>query len=94
MRTLLGEMSAVCRRKHYSLLTERTYISWTKRYMAYHDIRLPVVMSKDEVALVLDQIPEDLSLMVELLYGSGLRPICSNQAMTSGQCRNFWATRI
>lgn len=124
------------RLKHYSLSTEKLYVSWSRRYISFHsgrlkdgtaqtgadevsaflawlavqkrvsastqnqalnalvflykyvlkqDLgnidavrakrskRLPVVFSRQEVNLVLDNLANDHWLMASLLYGSGLR---------------------
>ena len=124
----------VLRRKHYSLRTERSYLLWVKRFLAFHhqrnpkDLgpqhieaflthlavhervagptqnqalsailflyrsvlrqpldgplsairarytrRIPTVLSRDEVRLVLGYLAGDHQLMAQLLYGSGLR---------------------
>jgi len=42
---------------------------------AQRPVRLPTVLSEGEVRRLLDCVPESASLMVRLLYGSGLRQI-------------------
>lgn len=131
---LLTRVHLALRAKHYSRRTEKTYISWIKRYIYFHNIRhpeemgekeinvflthlavkekvsastqnqalcallflykevlgreigdlgniirarkpkrLPVVMSREEVKVVIGQLTGDKWLMASLMYGAGLR---------------------
>jgi integron integrase len=134
-RMLLARMHEILRLRHYSIRTEKSYLNWVKRFLAYlrqtkylgiptgeevkafltrlamtdkvsastqnqafnalllffrevlrSDIgdlskvvrarkgrRLPTVLSVDEVATVLREVDSKYRLMVQLLYGSGLR---------------------
>jgi hypothetical protein len=38
-RKILGEMSDVMRRRHYSIHTEKTYCDWVKRYIFFHKMK-------------------------------------------------------
>lgn len=131
---LLDRVRTACRRRHYSMRTEQAYVSWTRRYVLFHDRRhpdelderhvtaflnhlavdrqvaastqnqalnalvflyeqvlgcemgelqglvrarrpkrLPVVLTRDEVAALLDRITGTNALVAGLLYGAGLR---------------------
>jgi integron integrase len=48
-RKLFEQVTFILRRKHYSLKTEKTYISWIKRYIAFHGMRHPRSMGKHEI---------------------------------------------
>ncbi len=39
----------ILRRKHYSLKTEKSYISWMRRFISYHKMRHPRDMGKHEI---------------------------------------------
>ena len=49
----------VLRRKHYSLKTERSYLSWIKRFIGYHHMRHPRDMSKHEIESFLTHLAVD-----------------------------------
>ncbi len=131
---LLDQMRDALRARHYSLRTERAYLSWARRYIYFHHVRhpaemgeveinaflthlavvdkvsastqtqalagllflyrhvlgrqvgeltdlvrakrsvtVPVVMTRAEVRLVLDELSDDKWLIVSILYGCGLR---------------------
>jgi len=130
----LDRARAILRRKHYSLRTEKSYLLWIDRFLAFHHYRnptalgqpeieaflshlavhdrvaaatqnqalsallflyrsvvgqqldlafnavrararhrIPTVLSRDEVRLVLGYLIGEHQLMAQLLYGSGLR---------------------
>lgn len=48
-RKLLDQVRDVMRVKHYSVRTERTYISWIKRFILFHDKKHPKEMGEPEV---------------------------------------------
>ena len=48
-RKLLDQVSDVMRVKHYSIRTERSYISWIKRFILFHDKKHPKEMGELEV---------------------------------------------
>lgn len=48
---LLDRVRMACRVRHYSIRTEDAYHDWVERFM-----RLPVVMSRDEVRRVLAEL--------------------------------------
>jgi integron integrase len=131
---VLDRARSTLRRKHYSLRTERSYLLWIDRFLAFHHYRqplqlsrpeveaflthlavhervaaatqnqalsaiqflyrsvlgqpletpvsaararttrrIPTVLSRDEVRLVLGYLTGEHQLMAQLLYGSGLR---------------------
>ena len=130
---LYGRIAVAIRLRHYSPRTEEAYISWTRRFIAFHDrrhprelrdaevtaflsalatrgkvssatqnqalaalrflyrdvlglpfradevvsakrpVRLPTVLTRDEVRRLLDALPDNLRLVATVMYGSGLR---------------------
>jgi len=46
---LLDQVREVCRVRHYSPRTEKTYIHWIKRYIFFHDKRHPKDMGASEI---------------------------------------------
>ena len=46
---LFDRIREVIRLKHYSLSTEKTYVSWVKRYLLFHNMRHPREMGRQEV---------------------------------------------
>ena len=46
---LLDQVRDVCRVRHYSPRTEKTYIQWIKRYIFFHDKRHPKDMGAQEI---------------------------------------------
>lgn len=48
-KMLLEVVSDTIRRKHYSYRTEKSYLQWIKRYVAFHHKRHPRDMGKAEV---------------------------------------------
>jgi integrase len=59
--------------RHLSVRTRRAYTAWIHRYVTFHDPRLPLVLTRDEVRRVLEHLHGTVRLMAQLLYGSGLR---------------------
>ena len=43
---LLDQLRAVLRRKHYSIRTEEAYVSWSTRYIRFHQLRHPREMAR------------------------------------------------
>ena len=56
---LFSQIHNVLRRKHYSLRTEKTYISWIKRYVHYHNMKHPRQMGKKEIERFLTYLAVD-----------------------------------
>jgi len=48
-KKLLDQYSETLRNRHYSLRTEKTYISWVRQYILYHQKRHPREMSVAEI---------------------------------------------
>jgi len=46
---LLDQVRELCRVRHYSPRTEKTYIDWIKRYIYFHDKRHPKDMGAAEI---------------------------------------------
>jgi len=46
---LLDQVREVCRVRHYSPRTEKTYVHWIKRYIFFHDKRHPKDMGAPEI---------------------------------------------
>ncbi len=57
------------RLKHYSHRTEKSYIHWIRRFVRFHNQRLPTFLSPDEVSLVLSQLDGKYRIAGNLLYG-------------------------
>lgn len=56
---LSDEIRKVLRRKHYSLRTEQTYISWIRNFIHYHRMRHPRSMGKHEIESFLTHLAVD-----------------------------------
>ncbi len=48
-KKLFDQVRDRIRLKHYSIRTEKSYLSWMKRYILFHDKRHPKDMGKDEI---------------------------------------------
>jgi site-specific recombinase XerD len=46
---LLDQVRQIIRLKHYSRRTEKTYVSWIKRYILFHDKKHPADMGSREI---------------------------------------------
>jgi site-specific recombinase XerD len=53
---LSDRIREVIRMKHYSLRTEKTYISWIKRYMLFHHMRHPREMNTPDIEAFLSHL--------------------------------------
>jgi integron integrase len=49
-KKLLEQMRDILRIKHYSIRTERSYISWAKRFILFHGKKHPREMGENEIA--------------------------------------------
>lgn len=56
---LFDVVGNILRRKHYSLKTERSYISWIRRFISYHKMRHPREMGKYEIESFLTHLAVD-----------------------------------
>lgn len=59
---LLDQIRMVIRRKHYSIRTEEAYVSWTRRYILFHDKRHPQEMGVPEIEAFLTYLAVDLNV--------------------------------
>jgi integron integrase len=55
---LLDRVRTRIRARHYSPLTEKTYVHWIKRYIKYHHLRHPDTMAEAEIAQFLSSLAE------------------------------------
>ncbi len=55
-RTLLGQLKAQIRVRHYSLRTEQAYVYWTRRYLRYHHHRHPRELGAEQLKAFLSSL--------------------------------------
>ena len=60
--TLLGRVREVIRYKYYSMRTERSYVEWVRRFVAFHGRRHPREMGADEVRAFLGYLASELKV--------------------------------
>lgn len=60
--TLLGRVREAIRYKHYSIRTERSYVEWVRRFVAFHGRRHPRDMGADEVRGFLGYLASELKV--------------------------------
>jgi integron integrase len=53
---LLDKVKTEFRTRHYSLRTEKTYLSWIKRFILFHDKRHPKDMGADEIKAFINNL--------------------------------------
>lgn len=70
---LLEEVRDVLRRRHYSYQTEKTYIYWIKRFIAFHHMKPPRDMGASEVEAFLTHLAVD----------QNVAPSTQNQALSA-----------
>lgn len=68
---LLDRIRNKCRLLHYSIRTESAYVNWVTRFLRFH--RLPDGTWRHPTELTGPEIGRFLTLMIELLYGTGMR---------------------
>lgn len=56
---LLDQVQRTCRRRQYSLHTERAYVRWIIRYVRFHDTTHPRELGVDDVRAFLDHLAAD-----------------------------------
>ena len=56
---LLKRYRDVMRRRHYSIRTEKTYESWLKRFLAFHDLKAPELVGADGVREFLSYLADN-----------------------------------
>lgn len=61
-KKLLDQVRDVIRRKHYSRRTEDAYISWIRRYILFHNKRLPREMGTPEIQAFLTHLAVNLNV--------------------------------
>ncbi len=74
-RKILGEMSDVMRRRHYSIHTERSYCDWVKRYIFFHKMK-----SRDDLVNGERKVEEFLT---DLAVNGNVAKATQNQAMNA-----------
>lgn len=57
--TLFARMRAVLRVHHYSMATEKAYLSWTRRFVRFHGMSHPNTLGKAEVEEFLTHLAVD-----------------------------------
>ena len=53
---LLDQVRSVIRVKHYSIRTEKSYVSWTKQFIHFHNLAHPKNMGAKEVQAFLSYL--------------------------------------
>ena len=53
---LIDRIRYIIRMKHYSYETEKTYISWIRRFILYHQKRHPMEMGEQEISEFLSHL--------------------------------------
>jgi len=61
-KKLLEQVKDVLRLKHYSLRTEKAYLSWIKRYIIYHNKQHPSKLSEKHVKEFLTYLVRELTV--------------------------------
>ena len=56
---LLDQVRQAIRTRHYSYMTEKAYVHWTKRYIFFHNKRHPAEMGEAEIARFLSSLATD-----------------------------------
>jgi integron integrase len=70
---LLDQVRDVLRRRHYSYQTEKTYIQWIKRFVAFHHMKPPRDMGASEVE----------AFLTHLAVEQNVAPSTQNQAFSA-----------
>lgn len=65
---LWGRIAIACRVKHYSLSTERTYIAWARKFVAWSGRRHPRTMGAAEVEAYLTHLAVDQGVSTTQIY--------------------------
>jgi hypothetical protein len=58
-KKLLDQVREAIRRKHYSIRTEKAYVSWIKHYILFHNKRHPREMGVSEIEAFLTHLAVD-----------------------------------
>ena len=59
---LLDQVRTVARVKHFSLSTERSYVSWIRRFILYHHKQHPQNMAETEIRQFISHLPVDAKI--------------------------------
>lgn len=59
---LLDQVRHQIRLRHYSIRTERSYLSWIKRYILYHGKKHPEAMGAKEIESFLTHLAVNLNV--------------------------------
>ncbi|MFN2516622.1 MAG: phage integrase N-terminal SAM-like domain-containing protein [Pyrinomonadaceae bacterium] len=59
---LLDKVRSVIRVKHFSLSTERAYVSWTRRFILFHHKRRPKEMAELEIRQFISHLAVDAKI--------------------------------
>lgn len=70
-KRLLDRVREAVRVRHYSLATERVYVSWVRRFILFHGKRHPAEMGKPEVE----------AFLTHLAVNRGVAASTQNQAL-------------
>jgi site-specific recombinase XerD len=57
---LLSRVRIACRRRDYSLHTERAYVQWVRRFVRFHDTTHPRLLDAHDVRAFLNALATDL----------------------------------
>jgi hypothetical protein len=83
---LLDKVREVLRRRHYSYQTEKSYIQWIKRFIAFHGMKPPREMGALEVE----------AFLTYLAVEQKVAPATQNQALSAlvflQQFPGLWGT--
>ncbi|WP_144394844.1 integron integrase [Pleionea sediminis] len=70
---LLDQVRFTLRAKHYSYLTEKTYVHWIRRYIYFHNVKHPKEMGESEIG----------QFLTHLAVNKKVSPATQNQALCS-----------
>jgi hypothetical protein len=71
---LLDQVRTYLRRKHYSLRTEKAYVSWIRRYILFRNKRHPRTVNKSHLEAILTH------LAVDRKVAASTQPVLAGQA--------------
>ena len=67
-KKLLDLVRDVLRVKHYALSTEKTYVSWIRRYILFHGKRHPSEMGSAEIEFLLTHLATERNVAASTQY--------------------------
>lgn len=59
---LITRLRRVLRVRHYSATTEKAYVAWVRRYLRFHEGRVPAALGKAEVERFLTHLAEEVEV--------------------------------